>query len=122
MLCCQGAAGRACAAAAAAAAAAGAAAAVPLIRLDCNAPPSLAYDKQVLGSGEGIYSPAGTNASTNASALNTLNPPRRDTATLPQAGWVVVRFVADNPGVWLFHCHLLWCAAAAAAAAACRFV
>ncbi|PSC72468.1 L-ascorbate oxidase-like [Micractinium conductrix] len=62
----------------------------------------------VLGSGEGIYSPAGTNASTNASALNTLNPPRRDTATLPQAGWVVVRFVADNPGVWLFHCHLLW--------------
>ncbi|PSC72452.1 DNA-directed RNA polymerase III subunit RPC5 [Micractinium conductrix] len=51
----------------------------------------------VLGSGEGIYSPAGTNVSTNSSALNTLNPPRRDTATLPQAGWVVVRFVADNP-------------------------
>lgn len=23
-------------------------------------------------------------------------------------GWVLLRFVADNPGVWLFHCHVLW--------------
>ena len=23
-------------------------------------------------------------------------------------GWVVVRFVAENPGVWPFHCHITW--------------
>ncbi|KAL4433040.1 hypothetical protein ABPG77_006467 [Micractinium sp. CCAP 211/92] len=57
----------------------------------------------VLGSGLGVYDPAA-----NASSLNTVNPPLRDTATLPQSGWVVLRFKADNPGVWIFHCHLLW--------------
>lgn len=53
---------------------------------------------QVLGSGQGTYDHA-----TNARALNTVNPPRRDTATLPKEGWVVVRFEATNPGVWLLH-------------------
>ena len=62
----------------------------------------------VLGTGLGHYDPA-------TAALNTANPPLRDTATLPQNGWVVLRFVADNPGLWIFHCHLLWCAGAAAA-------
>ena len=23
-------------------------------------------------------------------------------------GWLHIRFVADNPGVWLFHCHTSW--------------
>lgn len=23
-------------------------------------------------------------------------------------GWVVIRFVADNPGVWPLHCHVTW--------------
>lgn len=23
-------------------------------------------------------------------------------------GYTVVRFVADNPGVWFFHCHMDW--------------
>ena len=23
-------------------------------------------------------------------------------------GWTLIRFVADNPGVWFFHCHMLW--------------
>lgn len=55
----------------------------------------------VVGSGLGIY-----NAKANASSLNTVNPPLRDTATLPQGGWVVIRFKADNPGLWLLHCHL----------------
>ncbi|KAI3433825.1 hypothetical protein D9Q98_003629 [Chlorella vulgaris] len=55
----------------------------------------------VVGSGLGIY-----NAKANASSLNTVNPPWRDTATLPQGGWVVIRFKADNPGLWLLHCHL----------------
>ncbi|KAH7126762.1 multicopper oxidase-domain-containing protein [Dendryphion nanum] len=36
------------------------------------------------------------------------NPLRRDTVTVERGGWVLVRFVADNPGVWAFHCHVAW--------------
>ena len=36
------------------------------------------------------------------------NPVRRDVATVEGFGWALIRFVADNPGVWLFHCHLAW--------------
>ncbi|KAM0554812.1 hypothetical protein ACHAPJ_006545 [Fusarium lateritium] len=36
------------------------------------------------------------------------NPPRRDTALLPAGGYLVVAFRADNPGSWLFHCHIAW--------------
>ncbi|ORY57545.1 multicopper oxidase-domain-containing protein [Pseudomassariella vexata] len=36
------------------------------------------------------------------------NPLKRDTATAEGFGWVLLRFVADNPGVWLFHCHMIW--------------
>ncbi|KAI7841690.1 hypothetical protein COHA_004557 [Chlorella ohadii] len=50
----------------------------------------------VLGSGDGIYDPA-----THASKLNTKNPPFRDTLTLPKNGWAVLRFVADNPGLFV---------------------
>ncbi|KAJ5106844.1 hypothetical protein N7456_003519 [Penicillium angulare] len=35
-------------------------------------------------------------------------PARRDTLVLPPQGYFVIRFVADNPGVWLFHCHIDW--------------
>ncbi|KAL2443877.1 Iron transport multicopper oxidase fetC [Exophiala dermatitidis] len=35
-------------------------------------------------------------------------PMRRDTIVLPPQGSVVLRFVADNPGVWFFHCHIDW--------------
>lgn len=36
------------------------------------------------------------------------NPVRRDVTTIEAFGWTLVRFVADNPGVWLFHCHMIW--------------
>ncbi|KAE8147072.1 multicopper oxidase-domain-containing protein [Aspergillus avenaceus] len=32
----------------------------------------------------------------------------RDTIYVPSRGYAVLRFRADNPGVWLFHCHILW--------------
>lgn len=35
-------------------------------------------------------------------------PARRDTLVLPPQGYFVIRFVADNPGVWFFHCHIDW--------------
>ncbi|KAF2683845.1 multicopper oxidase [Lentithecium fluviatile CBS 122367] len=40
------------------------------------------------------------------SGLNFDNPPRRDTATLPARGYLVVAFESDNPGAWLMHCHI----------------
>jgi iron transport multicopper oxidase len=43
----------------------------------------------------------------NHSAFPTY-PARRDTFVLPPNGNYVIRFVADNPGVWLFHCHIDW--------------
>jgi hypothetical protein len=27
---------------------------------------------------------------------------------LPGFGWLVVAFHTDNPGAWLFHCHIAW--------------
>lgn len=35
-------------------------------------------------------------------------PARRDTFVAPPQGYFVIRFVADNPGVWMFHCHVDW--------------
>ncbi|CAI2173817.1 1010_t:CDS:10 [Funneliformis geosporum] len=39
-------------------------------------------------------------------ALNTVNPIKRDTSTIPISGWSALRFVVDNPGVWGHHCHM----------------
>jgi hypothetical protein len=36
------------------------------------------------------------------------NPPMRDTVTVMPHSYVVLRFKATNPGVWLFHCHIEW--------------
>ncbi|GMF52593.1 unnamed protein product [Phytophthora fragariaefolia] len=52
-------------------------------------------------------------------ALKLLNPMTRDVYTVPpctsdgnggckDAGYLVLRFNADNPGVWIFHCHIDW--------------
>lgn len=51
--------------------------------------------------GKGILDPAGDESVV-------LNPLRRDVTTVEGFGWTLVRFVADNPGVWLFHCHMIW--------------
>ncbi|KAI9611006.1 hypothetical protein H4Q26_008853 [Puccinia striiformis f. sp. tritici PST-130] len=34
------------------------------------------------------------------------NPMRRDTIQIPGGGFASIRFVADNPGAWMFHCQL----------------
>ncbi|KIW13476.1 hypothetical protein PV08_08664 [Exophiala spinifera] len=43
----------------------------------------------------------------NHSAFPTY-PVRRDVILLPPQGHLVFRFVANNPGVWFFHCHIDW--------------
>ncbi|CAD6236908.1 GSCOCG00008290001-RA-CDS [Cotesia congregata] len=32
-------------------------------------------------------------------------PSAKDSVLVPQGGWVIFRFRADNPGYWAFHCH-----------------
>lgn len=34
------------------------------------------------------------------------SPARRDTVVIPPTGMVVLRWRADNPGAWMFHCHV----------------
>lgn len=40
--------------------------------------------------------------------LDLSNPLRLDTASVEGFGWILIRLVADNPGVWAFHCHVSW--------------
>lgn len=59
------------------------------------------YDFYILATGFGNFNPR-----TDTAKFNLLDPPLRNTVGVPVNGWAVVRFVADNPGVWLMHCHL----------------
>ncbi|KAK7739102.1 hypothetical protein SLS62_011302 [Diatrype stigma] len=54
----------------------------------------------------GTFADVGGDAMTEADFPQT--PMRRDTLVLYPDGNVVLRFRADNPGVWLFHCHIEW--------------
>ncbi|KAJ9592217.1 hypothetical protein L9F63_001218, partial [Diploptera punctata] len=36
----------------------------------------------------------------------TQHPPFVDTVAVPNQGYAIIRFKADNPGFWLFHCHI----------------
>lgn len=55
----------------------------------------------VIGQGTGIY-----DSSTDVENYNLNNPVLQDTFDMYPFGWTAVRFVASNPGAWLFHCHL----------------
>jgi iron transport multicopper oxidase len=63
------------------------------------------------------FLPAGIiNDNGNATSLGFSNstqsmpatPMRRDTWTLAPSGYTVIRFVANNPGIWFMHCHMEW--------------
>ncbi|KAF8952436.1 hypothetical protein CPC16_003869 [Podila verticillata] len=61
---------------------------------------------QVVGRGDGAYDPA---SGPYPSYLNTTeNPLRRDTVLVRAQQNAVIRFKANNPGVWFFHCHIEW--------------
>ncbi|KAI4389108.1 hypothetical protein MLD38_001370 [Melastoma candidum] len=55
----------------------------------------------VMGSGFGNF-----NNETDPLNFNLVDPPKLNTYPVPKKGWVAIRFRADNPGVWFFHCHL----------------
>ena len=44
----------------------------------------------------------------NGSITFPTKPMRRDTLLVRPNGNFVIRFRSDNPGVWLFHCHIEW--------------
>ncbi|XVE76483.1 hypothetical protein DITRI_Ditri12bG0176800 [Diplodiscus trichospermus] len=59
------------------------------------------YNFHVLAQGFGNY-----NHVTDAKKFNLVDPQLRNTIGVPVGGWAVIRFRADNPGVWIMHCHL----------------
>ncbi|KAL6840195.1 hypothetical protein ACP4OV_030005 [Aristida adscensionis] len=52
----------------------------------------------VLAQGIGNFTPG--------AGYNLVDPVVRNTIAVPGGGWAVIRFVANNPGMWFFHCHL----------------
>lgn len=58
------------------------------------------HDFWVLGYGEGKFTEK------DERKFNLENPPFRNTAVIFPYGWTALRFVADNPGAWAFHCHI----------------
>ncbi|KAJ2376907.1 ferroxidase fet3 [Coemansia sp. RSA 2607] len=56
------------------------------------------------------YGPAGNSSEVNAPPAKVMTydgwPMRRDTFVVPAFHYIKVRFLADNPGVWMFHCHM----------------
>ncbi|RYR62337.1 hypothetical protein Ahy_A04g019830 [Arachis hypogaea] len=55
----------------------------------------------VVGQGFGNFDPK-----IDPANFNLLDPVERNTVGVPSGGWVAIRFLADNPGVWFMHCHL----------------
>jgi FtsP/CotA-like multicopper oxidase with cupredoxin domain len=59
------------------------------------------HDYYIVGRGAGTWDGSTT-------GLNFNNPTRRDTAVLPAGGYMLIAFPADNPGMWIMHCHIAW--------------
>uniref|UniRef100_A0A803NU66 laccase n=1 Tax=Cannabis sativa TaxID=3483 RepID=A0A803NU66_CANSA len=59
------------------------------------------YDFYIVAEGFGNFNPQ-----TDTKKFNLVDPPMRNTVAVPSNGWAVIRFVADNPGAWIMHCHL----------------
>jgi laccase len=59
------------------------------------------FNFHVLAQGFGNYDPV-----KDPKKFNLVNPQSRNTIGVPVGGWAVIRFTANNPGVWFMHCHL----------------
>jgi len=46
------------------------------------------------------------NESSYVDSHNYATPLERDVFNVPRRGWIIIRFKADNPGIWPFHCHV----------------
>lgn len=52
-----------------------------------------------VGFGFGVF-----DESTDPQSYNLIDPVRRDTVAVLPLGWAAIRFKANNPGAWAFHC------------------
>uniref|UniRef100_A0A9I9DIX1 Laccase n=1 Tax=Cucumis melo TaxID=3656 RepID=A0A9I9DIX1_CUCME len=59
------------------------------------------YSFYVVGWGFGNFDPKN-----DPKRYNLVDPPEETTVGVPKNGWVAIRFKADNPGMWLMHCHI----------------
>ncbi|XP_020224415.1 laccase-2 isoform X2 [Cajanus cajan] len=59
------------------------------------------FNMFVVGQGFGNFDP-----NADPHRFNLVDPVERNTVGVPSGGWVAIRFIADNPGVWLMHCHI----------------
>ncbi|WKA10858.1 hypothetical protein VitviT2T_028411 [Vitis vinifera] len=59
------------------------------------------YTFFVVGMGFGNFDPVA-----DPKGYNLVDPPEQNTVRVPKNGWVAIRLRVDNPGVWLWHCHL----------------
>ncbi|GMN67052.1 hypothetical protein TIFTF001_036132 [Ficus carica] len=59
------------------------------------------FNFHVLAQGIGNY-----DAVEDRKKFNFVNPQIRNTIAFPPGGWAVIRFQANNPGIWFVHCHL----------------
>ncbi|OIS97985.1 laccase-17 [Nicotiana attenuata] len=59
------------------------------------------FNFYVVGQGFGNFDP-----NKDPANFNLIDPVERNTVGVPSGGWVAIRFLADNPGVWFMHCHL----------------
>ncbi|KAL2936127.1 Laccase-17 [Bienertia sinuspersici] len=58
------------------------------------------YNFFVVGQGFGNF-----DSKKDPAKFNLVDPVERNTIGVPVGGWVALRFLADNPGVWFMHCH-----------------
>ncbi|CAL0329152.1 unnamed protein product [Lupinus luteus] len=58
------------------------------------------FNFYVVGQGFGNF-----NSSADPAKFNLVDPVERNTVGVPSGGWLAIRFLADNPGVWMMHCH-----------------
>ncbi|EMS55940.1 L-ascorbate oxidase [Triticum urartu] len=59
------------------------------------------HDFWTLGYGVGRFDPA-----VHPATYNLRDPVMKNTVAVHPFGWTALRFRADNPGVWAFHCHI----------------
>ncbi|CAM0951149.1 unnamed protein product [Alopecurus aequalis] len=59
------------------------------------------HDFWVLGYGVGRFDPA-----VHPATYNLKDPILKNTVAVHPYGWTALRWRADNPGVWAFHCHI----------------
>ncbi|KAG2558957.1 putative laccase-18 [Panicum virgatum] len=71
-----------------------------LLQSDPNPMHLHGYDFFVLAQGLGNFDPK-----KDPKKFNYYNPQLRNTVHVPRVGWVAIRFVTDNPGMWYLHCH-----------------